>query len=179
MTATTTQQNDAQAAPMKLRKTAAGLIAYCKAQLGKPYWYGTFGQVSTATLLEYNRKRFPTMYKATDFNRQIGQKVHDCIGLIKGYMWSKDAYDEHPKYASNGFADKNADTYYRGAKRKGVMADFPDVAGVAVFMSGHVGVYIGNGEVIEARGHAYGVVKTKLKDRKWVRWAYIDEISYE
>ena len=45
-------------------------------------------------------------------------------------------------------------------------------------MRGHVGVYIGNGEVIEARGHEYGVVKTKLARRPWKRWAYIDEIEY-
>lgn len=48
-----------------------------------------------------------------------------------------------------------------------------------VFMDKHVGVYIGNGEVIEARGHAYGVVKTKLKDRPWVNWGYCPYITYE
>ena len=27
-----------------MRKTAKGLVKYAKAQLGNPYWYGTFGQ---------------------------------------------------------------------------------------------------------------------------------------
>ena len=54
----------------------------------------------------------------------------------------------------------------------------PDIPGVLVFMPGHVGVYIGDGEVIEARGHKFGVVKTKLKNRKWVNWAMVDEIQY-
>lgn len=44
-------------------------------------------------------------------------------------------------------------------KEKGKIATMPDVPGVLVFMSGHVGVYIGGGEVIEARGHEYGVIK--------------------
>ena len=37
-------------------------------------------------------------------------------------------------------------------------------------MDGHVGVYIGNGDVIEARGTAYGVVKTRLSNRSWTYW---------
>lgn len=178
MTNTTNKQN-VSAIPLMHRKTAAGLIAYCIAQLGRPYWYGTFGQVSTKAIYDYNKKRFPTMYTAKDFMEQLGQKVHDCIGLIKGYMWSKDANDEHPAYATNGFKDYSADMYLRHAKRKGTISTMPDVAGIAVFMKGHVGVYIGDGEVIEARGHKYGVVKTKLKERKWTHWAYIDEIYYD
>lgn len=170
---------DVKAMPVVYKKTAAGLIAYCKAQLGKPYWYGTFGQVSTKSLLDYKNEQYPNYYIAKDFEKQLGVKVHDCIGLIKGYMWSKSADDEHPAYATNGFKDLSADRYYRHAKKKGTMSTFPDVAGVAVFMKGHVGVYIGNGEVIEARGHAYGVVTTKLSERKWTSWAYIDEIYYD
>lgn len=49
-----------------------------------------------------------------------------------------------------------------------------------MFFPGHVGVYIGNGEVIEARGHAYGVVTTKLSSRGWTQWGkcpYIDYIT--
>jgi hypothetical protein len=94
-------------------------------------------------------------------------------------MWCKDADDTKPVYGSNGFPDCSADMQYNRSKRKGsTMATMPDVEGVLVFMSGHVGVYIGNGEVIEARGHAFGVVKTKLSLRPWKRWAFIDEIQY-
>lgn len=39
-------------------------------------------------------------------------------------------------------------------------------------------MYIGNGEVIEARGHAYGVVKTKLKDRAWTSWGELPDLEY-
>lgn len=28
-------------------KTNAGLVAYAKAQLGRPYWWGTFGQTAS------------------------------------------------------------------------------------------------------------------------------------
>jgi cell wall-associated NlpC family hydrolase len=45
-------------------------------------------------------------------------------------------------------------------------------------MDGHIGVYIGNGEVIEAQGTAYGVVKTKLEGRGWTKWLKIPNIKY-
>ena len=159
-------------------KTNIGLVEYAKAQLGKPYWWGTFGQTATKQLLDSKRKQYPSYYKADDFESQIGERVHDCAGLIEGYMWS-DTPTSKPVYKSNGFPEVSADSLYNMCKKKGTsMGDMPNVVGIAVFMRGHVGVYIGNGEVIEARGHEYGVVKTKLARRPWKRWAFIDEIEY-
>jgi hypothetical protein len=62
--------------------------------------------------------------------------------------------------------------------KKGSIGSIPEVPGVLVFLDGHVGVYIGGGYVIEARGHKYGVVKTKLKDRPWTSWGYCPYITY-
>lgn len=45
-------------------------------------------------------------------------------------------------------------------------------------MEGHVGIYIGNGKVIEARGHAYGVVETNLVGRGWTSWGQLDLLDY-
>ena len=36
----------------------------------------------------------------------------------------------------------------------------------------------GNGEVIEAQGTAYGVVKTELNGRGWTKWLKIPNIKY-
>lgn len=160
-------------------KNNRGLVEYCKAQLGRPYWYGTFGQKASETLYDMKRKQYPRMYASTDFPSQYGQKVHDCVGLIKGYFWTDSADDMGPKYCSNGMGDWSADTLYAKCKKKAtVMQTMPDIPGIAVFMRGHVGVYVGGGEVIEARGHAYGVVKTKLTERKWQKWAYIEGLQY-
>lgn len=164
-----------------MSKTNIGLVEYCCAQLGKPYWYGTFGQKASKWLYDYNKSRLPSYYTASDFQKQIeeGQKVHDCIGLVKGYMWCRSSIDDRPIYKSNNFPDCSADAQFERSKRKGAsISTLPEVPGVLVFMKGHVGVYIGNGKVIEARGHNYGVVETKLKDRSWKCWAYIDELEY-
>lgn len=160
-------------------KNNKGLVAYCRAQLGRPYWYGCFGQKATETLYDMKRRQYPRMYAASDFPKQYGEKVHDCVGLIKGYMWTASADDTHPVYCSNGMPDVSADMLFDRCRRKStVMATMPDVEGVAVFMRGHVGVYIGNGKVVEARGHAYGVVETALKARRWQRWAYLPFLQY-
>ena len=61
---------------------------------------------------------------------------------------------------------------------RGTLETMPDIPGVLVFMPGHVGVYVGNGKVIEARGHAYGVVETNLVGRGWKEWGKLDWIEY-
>jgi hypothetical protein len=159
-------------------KTNLGLVEYCKAQLGRPYWMGTFGNIATAALYRANKRRLPAYYTANDFPSQYGKRVHDCIGLVKGYIWSNGP-DEAPQYQSNGCPDINEAQMYNIATEKGNIAALPEIPGVLVFMPGHVGVYIGNGEVIEARGHAYGVVKTKLVNRQWTQWAKCPYIEYE
>ena len=162
-------------------KTNTGLVAYCMAQLGRPYWWGGYGQTATTTLLEKSRAAWPDHYSTTAeprFENQLGQKVHDCVGLIKGYMWTDGPDDGNPVVGKNGFPGVTSDKLLSISKVKGAMANMPEVAGLAVFKEGHVGVYIGNGWVIEAMGHAYGVVKTKLESGGWKYWAYIDGIKY-
>ena len=161
----------------QMKKNNIGLVEYCRAQLGRPYWYGCFGQISTEKLLDCKMRQYPSYYTARDYMNQFGVKVHDCIGLVKGYIWGDGPEDPSPKYA-NGFKDLSANMTLRHCEKKGSIATIPEIPGVLVFMSGHVGVYIGNGEVIEARGHRYGVVLTKLKNRKWTNWGMLPEIQY-
>ena len=68
---------------------------------------------------------------------------------------------------------------YRNASVKGTIGTIPETPGLAVWKSGHIGVYIGNGEVIEAMGTHYGVVKTQLADRNWTAWLEIPYIQYD
>ena len=99
------------------------------------------------------------------------------MGLIKGYLWC-DSADGEPKYC--GAQDVAVEGLYRKCSRKGSITTLPDTPGVCVFMAnmGHVGVYIGNGEVVEAMGHAYGVVKTKVAGRGWAYWGMPEWIEY-
>lgn len=156
-------------------KNNIGLVEYCIAQLGKPYWYGTFGQTATESLLRQKSAQYPNQYRWNDFFEQYGQRVHDCVGLIKGYLWSETP-NSTPIY--NSKQDKDVSGMKANCIETGNIKTLPELLGVLVFMNGHVGVYIGNGEVIEARGHLYGVVKIKLKDRPWTSWGKLRWIEY-
>ncbi len=157
-------------------KTNIGLVQYAKAQLGKPYWYGTFGQRSTTALYSAKKKQYPAHYQWACPTSQIGIKVHDCVGLIKGYLWCDNAEDMLPDYKMS--QDVSANGMLEKCKEKGAISSMPDLKGILVFMNGHVGVYIGDGYVIEARGHNWGVVKTKLGDRNWKNWGKCPWIEY-
>jgi hypothetical protein len=161
-----------------MSKTNTGLVEYAEAQLGRPYWMGTFGQTATKALYDSNRSRLPGDYAWTDMPTQFGKRVHDCIGLIKGYCWS-DGPDSPPVYASNGFPDISADGMKAACRIKGPICTIPDIPGLLVFAPGHVGVYAGGGYVIEAMGHKYGVVKTRLKDRTFTTWGQCPYITYD
>lgn len=162
-----------------MKKTNLGLVEYAKAQLGRPYWYGTFGNTATVALLAYKKKQYPNYYDPsryrTGWTQQLGQRVHDCVGLIKGYLWS-DSPTAAPRY--NAAQDVSANGMRAACAERGGIGTMPDLPGVLVFFDGHVGVYIGSGEVIEARGHDYGVVKTQLKVRPWTHWGKCPWIDY-
>jgi LysM repeat protein len=166
-------------------KTAAGLVAYAKAQLGKPYWYGTYGNKPTeAKLIEKSRQYPYPKYSSYSparmerFRSQIGQydRVHDCVGLIKGYLWS-DTPSSPPKYSAA--QDVSASGIRAKCKALEPIATLPDVQGLLVFIgTAHVGVYIGAGQVIEARGSDFGVVQTALKSRGWTHWGKLTWLDY-
>ena len=158
-----------------MEKTAIGLVEYAKAQLGRPYWYGTFGQAASKELYDQKKRQYPSHYK-WDYAGEIA-KVHDCSGLVEGYLFSDTPEDLTPTYKAA--RDRSANATLEACIEKGDISTIPEIPGVIVFYPGHMGVYIGGGEVIEARGHKYGVVNTKLKDRGWKNWGKHPDITYE
>ena len=157
-------------------KTNIGLVEYAIAQLGLPYWYGTYGAIATEALYLAKKKQYPSQYKATDFCTQYGLRVHDCSGLVKGYIFSETPVSP-PKYKKE--YDKSANGLRACCSTQGSMEALPEIPGLLVFKEGHVGVYIGDGYIVEAKGHKYGVIKTRVSDSKWLCWGKLDWIYYE
>ncbi len=158
-----------------MKKTAKGLVEYVLAQLGRPYWYGTFGQAASKELYAQKKRQYPKEY-TWDYDG-ITAKVHDCVGLIKAYLWGNGPEDANPVYDPT--QDLSANMMRDACKTKGEMATMPEIPGVLVFYNGHVGVYIGGGEVVECRSRKYGVYKSNLKDRPWTSWGYCPYVTYE
>lgn len=111
-------------------KTNLGLVEYCKKQLGFPYWWGTFGQIATKTLYDQKKAQYPNQYLANDFKYQFGQRVHDCVGLIKGYMWSND----NSKITYNVAQDKDVTGMMKECNELGGIDSMPNIPGLLVFM---------------------------------------------
>ena len=76
----------------------------------------------------------------------------DCVCLIKGILWgwsgNPSATYGGAKYASNGVQDIGADQTIKVCT--GVTTDFSSITlGEAVWCSGHIGIYIGDGLAVE------------------------------
>lgn len=92
--------------------------------------------------------------------------AYDCSGLIGACLNEND---------NKGF-DDTADGYLGRCVQisKSELQPGDLVFEYSGGKSKHVGVYIGNGYVVEARGRDYGVVKTGLNDRNWKKYGRPD-----
>ena len=120
------------------------------------YVMGCFGAPMTAS----NKKRYTQNHS---YNRQASRTAminaasadtfgFDCVCLIKGVLWGwkgeKNAVYGGASYACNGVPDIGADTMITVCKN--VSTDFSKIEiGEAVWMEGHIGVYVGDGLAVE------------------------------
>lgn len=147
---------------------------------GWGYVWGTYGGVLNRSLLNRKIKQYPNeVGSMSEFIERswLGGRTADCVGLIKGYGWLNPETHQ-VEYGTNGMLDVSADQMYKNAKEKGLSSTMPEIPGLAVWRKGHIGIYIGNGEVIEAMGTKYGVVKTKFSAKRWTHWLKIPYINY-
>jgi cell wall-associated NlpC family hydrolase len=151
--------------------TAAGeaMAAWAERQVGQAYWYGTYGQLCTEILWNFKREQYPKYNQLKNTSAAMehvskGLHAFDCVGLIKGYLWDG-------TYAANDVPDTTANGMFKLCERKGAISTIPEEPGLLVWRSGHIGIYVGGGYAVEARGFNYGVVKTKLSERNWTNWA--------
>lgn len=166
--------------------------SYCawlrsQARLKRPYWYGTCFQPCTEVLLKRKTEQYPAHYTSGRMSRYradiaANQICADCVGgAIKGAAWTLLSTAKWT-YASHGVLDKSADGMFDWCKslgaEHGTIDTIPDRPGVAVRMKGHVGVYVGGGEVVEWRGFAYGCVVTQLAARPWTDWYALPWVKY-
>ena len=154
------------------------------------YAWGMFGAVITASRIAAKSEQYPAWYTEGRvehvFEPLYGSKPpvwgFDCVGLVKGVLWgfSGDATKVYggAAYASHGVPDLSADGMIGVCS--GVSADFGRIAvGEFVWMPGHCGVYIGNGEVVEATPKwKNGVQIVALSARKWQKHGKLPYVVY-
>lgn len=129
------------------------------------YVYGAIGQKLTRSLISNRAQAYPSFYTSSrmeQYEKAIatGKLIwsFDCVNMIKSMLWGWSGDTSHSNggavYASNGVPDVNADGFFNNCKNK-VYYDQNDSnwsnieLGDAVWLKGHIGVYIGEGLVIE------------------------------
>lgn len=117
----------------------------------------------------------------------------DCVGLVKGILWDWCADETKvyggATYKSNGVLDYSTDTLIN--KCTDVSTDFTKIeVGELLWLSGHVGVYIGNGYAIECTSawdaKVQKTVVTNImkagngyRGRKWTKHGKLPWVEYE
>ncbi len=121
------------------------------------YVMGCFGSPMTSS----NKSRYTKNYS---YNMQLSRSTKinnaeyntfgfDCVCLIKGILWGwsgkTNATYGGAKYASNGVPDKNANQMFNNYCTD-ISTNFNTIVpGEFLWMSGHIGIYIGDGLAVE------------------------------
>ena len=160
------------------------------------YVMGCFGAPMTAS----NKTRYCSNHS---YNRNATRQAmiraassdtfgFDCVNLIKGILWGWNGNRNHSyggaSYASQGVPDVSADGMIKLCQGVSNTGWESMAIGEAVWMSGHIGVYIGNGLAVECTPKwancvqitAVGNIgkKSGYNTRTWTKHGKIPYVSY-
>lgn len=162
--------------------TNIGLVEHAEMALREKWGYvwGTYGNTLTEALFKQKLNQYPEgvgNFEAFIRLHWLNKRTADCVGLIKSFLWWQ---GNNPSY--NAKTDVSADGMYTIAKEKGPISTIPEIPGLCLWKKGHIGIYIGNGQVIEARGTKYGVIQSPLTgsgSAGWTHWLKCPFIEYQ
>lgn len=153
------------------------MTAKAKSLVGCGYVYGATGWICTRRRLDQQARQYP-QYADLIYRygpRWFGRPCYDCAQLTRTV--AKAAGVPLPSGSSSQW---NAASVW---KEKGTIDTLPDEAGLFVFTlnagrATHTAVTIGNGQAVDARGHALGVVQRALSGASYTHWARLN-VDYE
>lgn len=139
------------------------------------YIYGASGQLWTQEKQDAATREMTVKYG----QKWVGRYVADCSGL---FTWAFKQLGGYMYHGSNTMFKKYSTA--TGELKNGQRTDGEKLKpGTAVFTGtkddhGHVGLYIGGGWVIEAKGTQYGVVLSSIAEKKWTWWGELKGVDY-
>ena len=160
------------------KREAIASAALCR--VGYGYIYGATGWVCTEARLDAQARQYPACAdKIYYYGRKywLGKICYDCAQLTR-----RAAKDAGYSFVSGANSQWNMDIW----EEKGTIDTLPNEKAIFLFVRDkstgrmkHVAVTVGDGWEVEARGHAYGVVRRKIADCSFTHWARLRGIDGE
>lgn len=164
------------------------------------YMYATYGfQVTDKTIkakAEQNLNKWYTNSRIKMLNAVANQTPptwgFDCVNLFKAIFWGWNGDESKERggsvYGTNGVPDTNANGMFN--RCSGKSADFSTIKpGEAVWLEGHIGLYVGDNLVVECTPswdngvQITGLLNVKkvegINNRKWAKHGFLPWIDYE
>ena len=134
---------------------ASNIVQYALERIGSGYiWSGT-GQILTEERLKYLKDKYPSFIDEKKDRKWIGKQVFDYSGLVKM------AFEGVGIHISHGASSAWENTRWA---LKGEISKLPKDKIAILYRESyggmcHTAIYLGNGQVIDAKGSKEGVVK--------------------
>lgn len=145
------------------------------------YIWGMKGQLATEALLQQciaeakRSGRYSFTAAKIAYARKnviaLGRRAGDCSWLLTG---------------SADIPVEGSATIWDECHDKGAISAIPNIPGLVVYRSGHIGIYLGGGWVIESGGYSKGVIFSKINEpatgSAWTgygKWKHIDYVFAE
>lgn len=146
-----------------MSKTAQGLIEFAKSKIGTPYVYGAKGTVMSLEQIRELRKMYGSNCVWYSDDNKAGRVCVDCSGLISWYTGIVRGSGQYKSTAVEVIPISQRTNNH---------------IGWAVWMNGHIGVYLGNDTYIAADGSAYGVRIANLSQNRFTHLLKLCDIDY-
>lgn len=146
-----------------MSKTAQGLIEFAKSKIGTPYVYGAKGTVLTLEQIRTLRRMYGSNCVWYSDDNKVGKVCVDCSGLISWYTGIVRGSGQYKSTAVEVIPISQRTNKH---------------IGWAVWMNGHIGVYLGNDTYIAADGSAYGVRIANLSQNRFTHLLKLCDIDY-
>lgn len=146
------------------------MAAFALAKVGCGYIYGATGWICTQARLDQQARQYPQYADTIRKNgpKWLGRVCYDCAQLTKAAAKAAGIF-----IPSGATSQWKADIW----AEQGTIDTMPkDSRGVFLYrQSGsvmqHTGICLGDGTFVDARGHAYGVLHSKMGTYAWTHWA--------
>lgn len=146
-----------------MSKTAQGLIEFAKSKIGTAYVYGAKGTVLSLEQIRQLRRTYGSNCVWYSDDNKAGKVCVDCSGLISWYTGIVRGSGQYKSTAVEVIPISQRTNSH---------------IGWAVWMNGHIGIYLGNDTYIAADGSAYGVRIANLSQNRFTHLLKLCDIDY-